>query len=82
MSVQYQFCMDIFKFCFADSVATVIARPEPNAFYFAYYSILQFLKIPPISYSPKHANYFPIILISNPHLLLCNENSHIHEAVP
>ena len=32
------------------------------------------------SYSLQHANYSPIILINNPHLLVRNENS--HEAVP
>ena len=32
-------------------------------------------------YSPQHANCSPIILISNPHLLVHNENSHIHKAV-
>ena len=51
-------------------------------FYFAYYSILQFLKISLYYYSPQHANYSPIILISSPHLLVHNENSHIHKAVP
>ena len=32
-------------------------------------------------YSPQHANYCPIILINNPHLLVRNENSHIHTVV-
>ena len=27
-------------------------------------------------YSRQHANYSPIILINNAHLLVCNENSH------
>ena len=35
-------------------------------------------------YSPQHVNYSPIILmqyVRNPHLLVRNENSHIHKAV-
>ena len=31
-------------------------------------------------YSPQHTNY-SIILISSPHLLVHNENSHVHKAV-
>ena len=32
-------------------------------------------------YSPQHTNYSPIILIDSPHLLVHNENSHLHKAV-
>ena len=33
-------------------------------------------------YSPQHANYSPIILISNPHLLVHNENNKVVLCLP